>query len=260
MLTAITHKPSDKLNECNLTFLPKTEIDIELAVQQHKEYCEALEKLGVKVITLTENSSMPDSVFVEDTALVLDEVAIITYMGANSRKPESELIADTLSKFRKIARIAPPARIDGGDILRIGKKLFVGNSTRTNKKAVRALHKHASPFGFEIAKVKVSGCLHLKTGCTALDENTVLINPEWIDREAFRGFRQIEVPVNEPYAANVLRIGETLLIPENFKRTIEMVEERGHKVQTLDISEFQRAEAGLTCLSIIFEAKESSGS
>lgn len=258
MLTAITHQPSPNINQCNLTFLPKADIDFDEAARQHKEYCQALEKLGARVIVLNENASMPDSVFVEDTAVVLDEIAIMTEMGATSRKPESDLIAKTLKNFRKVDRIVKPARIDGGDVLRIGKKLFVGNSTRTNKKAVRALHKLVSPFGYEVSKVRVSDCLHLKSGCTALDEKTVLINSEWVDREAFKSFEQIEVPVSEPFAANVLRVGETIFVPSNFKRTIGLVEDLGHKVQPLDISEFQKAEAGPTCMSIILEVKESS--
>ena len=262
MLTAITHLPSKNINEGNLTFLPKTEIDIEKAFVQHELYCESLKRLGVNVITLNENLSMPDSVFVEDTALVLDEIAIMTSMGASSRKPESELIETTLRKYRKIERISPPARIDGGDILQIGKKIFVGNSSRTNKKAVRALHRLVSPFGYEVIKTKVSGCLHLKTGCMAIDENTIIINPEWIERESFQEYEQIEVPVSEPFAANLLKVKDTILIPSNFNRTAEIVEKLGYKVVLLDISEFQKAEAGLTCMSIIFNTDErkSSGS
>ncbi|NNE98545.1 MAG: dimethylargininase, partial [Pyrinomonadaceae bacterium] len=254
MITAITHRPSSKLTECNLTFLPKSQIDLKLALDQHKVYCQTLEDLGIKVITLTENSSMPDSVFVEDTALVLDEIAIITSMGASSRKPESALIENTLKEFRNTERISPPARIDGGDVLRLGKKLFVGNSTRTNKKAVRALHKLVSPYGYEVIRVKVSDCLHLKTGCSSLDDNTILINPDWINRDSFKEFKQIEVPVDEPFAGCVLRVGDTVLMHSGFKRTIKLVEKYGFNVRPIDISEFQKAEAGITCMSIIFEA------
>jgi len=256
MFTAITHKPSRSLNQGELTFLPRKKIDVAKACEQHAAYCEMLKKLGTDVITLDQNRALPDSVFVEDTALVLDKTAVLLPLGANSRKAESNLIEKNLAKFRTIVRIKPPARIDGGDILIIGKTLFVGNSTRTNKKGIRALHKIVTPLGFEIVKVKVGNCLHLKTACTALDEKTVLINPEWVDAVAFKKFKQIEVPIDEPFAANVMRVGKTICIHSGFKRTQGLIEQHGCKTKSIDISEFLKAEAGLTCMSLVFETSE----
>lgn len=256
MLTAITDKPSRHIRKCELTFLPRKKIDVDKAIEQHESYCEILKTLGVQVVTLDRNLSLPDSVFVEDTALVLEKIAIMLPMGAKARTPETKLIATNLEEFRQITKIKSPARIDGGDILRIGKKLFVGNSTRTNKKGIRALHKIVNPLGFEVIKVQLADCLHLKTACTALDEKTVVLNPDWVDAEAFKNYKQIEVPIDEPFAANILRIGETICMHPGFERAIGFVEGQGHKVMPIDISEFLKAEAGLTCMSLIFDAEE----
>ena len=256
MLTAITHKPSRHIRKCELTFLRRRKIDVDKAIEQHEAYCEVLRKHSINVITLNRNLSLPDSVFVEDTALVLDKIAIMLPMGAKARMAESKLIETNLEKFRSIVRIKAPARIDGGDILRISKKLFVGNSTRTNKKGIRALHKIVSPLGFEVIKVQLADCLHLKTACTALDEKTVLLNPEWVDAEAFKNYKQIETPISQPFAANILRLGKTILVHSGFKRTQELLEEKNYQVESIDISEFTKAEAGLTCMSLIFDAKE----
>jgi dimethylargininase len=254
MLTAIVRKPSRNLSKGELTFLSRKKLDFEKAAKQHQAYCDALKELGARVITLDAVNSLPDSVFVEDTALVLDEIAVIVSIGAKSRIREVGLMEATLSKFRSASRIKPPARIDGGDILRVGKKLFVGNSTRTNKKGIRALHKFVNPFGYEVIRLKIDGSLHLKTGCTALDDRTILINPDWVDATAFRNFEQIEVAKSEPFAANILRIGKTICLHSGFENTKKIVEDRGYKIKEIDISEFLKAEAGLTCMSLIFNA------
>ena len=254
MLTAITHKPSANLANCELTFIGKDKIDFSKAVKQHNAYCIKLQKLGAKVITLEKNSHLPDSVFVEDAAIVLPEIAIITSLGVESRRGEIMAISDELSKFRSLERIKLPATIEGGDVLQIGNKLFVGQSTRTNNGGIDALRKIASDYGYEVIGVEVTGCLHLTTGCTALEDSTVLINPDWLDSDAFDGFEQIKVPSDEPFAGNILRVKNTILIHEGFEKTRGIIENRGYKVETINISEFLKAEAALTCMSIIFEA------
>ena len=254
MLTALTHEPSANLANCELTFVKQEKISNFKAQKQHLAYCEKLRNLGVNVITLLENAHLPDSVFVEDTAIVLDEIAIITAMGAKSREQEIDLISNKLSEFRPLAQIDSPATIEGGDILKIGKKIFVGHSTRTNKSGIKALGKIVADYDYEVIEVKVTGCLHLKTACATLDDSTVLINSDWVDRNVFNEFEQIEVPTEEPFAANILRVGETICMHEGFEKTKRIVENRAYQVETIDISEFLKAEAGLTCMSIIFEA------
>lgn len=252
MPIAITHRPSPRLPDCELTYLPSRAIDFEKAGRQHRSYGDVFRRCGVEVIVLDDNPHLPDSVFVEDTALVLDEVAIITPLGVSSRQAESGAVAAALQPYRPIARIPPPARIEGGDVLRIGRDLYVGLSTRTNTEGVAALEALAAPHGYTVSGVTVAGCLHLKTGCTALDEGTVLINPAWIDPAPFRAFDQFRVPPEEPFAANILKIDDVLCLHSGFKKTRRMIEQRGYRVAATDISEFLKAEAGLTCMSLVF--------
>ncbi len=252
MLIAITHKPSPHLNNCELTHLQPQKIDINKASSQHKKYCQTLTDLGVKVITLDENLSMPDCAFIEDTAIVLDEIAVITPMGITSRQGETELVEKELAKFRPIAKIKSPAKIEGGDILKIGKKLYVGLSTRTNLKGINALEKIAKPFGYEIFPVKIYNSLHLKTACTALDNETILVNSEWIDTDCLGNFKKIRISKEEPFAANILRVENKICVHSEFNKTNKILEDSGYEMVRADISEFLKAEAGLTCLSLIF--------
>ena len=212
-----------------------------------------LSECSAEVITLDENISLPDSAFVEDTAIVLDEIAIITPMGVSSRQKETAFIEKELVKFRPVAKIEPPAKIEGGDVLQIGKNLYVGISSRTNVKGIETLNEIVKPFGYKVFVVKFRGSLHLKTACTALDDETILMNPEWIDSETFKQFKVIYVPKDEPFAANVLRIGDAICIHTGFTKTIEKLEKLGLKTKQANISEFLKAEAGLTCLSLIFK-------
>lgn len=256
MLCAITHVPSPQLQHCELTFLESEPISIEKAKEQHKNYCAMLKRCGVKVIVLDENSVLPDSVFVEDPIVVFDEVAVLTSMGVVSRRAESEYMKKVFSQYRTIERISLPAKIEGGDVLKIGKKIFVGESARTNQEGIQALKTIIKPFGYEVFSVKVTGCLHLKTGATALDEKTIFINSAWVDASDFEGFELIEVPSDEPFGANVLKIGDTLCMNEAFPKSIAVVKTLGYKVDSVNISEFVKAEAGLTCMSVPFSCED----
>lgn len=255
MIVAMTHVPSPLLQECELTFVESETIDIEKANVQHKKYCAMLERCGAKVIVLDENLACPDSVFVEDPIIVFDEVAVLTSMGVESRRAESASMEKVFSKYRHVVPIHLPAKIEGGDVLKVGKKIFVGESARTNREGIQALEAIINPFGYEVVSVQVTGCLHLKTGVTALDEKTVLINSDWVDADAFHGFTKVEVPENEPFGANVLKIGEILCMNEAFPESITLVKSLGYSVETVNISEFVKAEAGLTCMSVPFTCK-----
>lgn len=256
MLCAITHLPSPKLQECELTFLESEPISMEKANEQHKSYCAMLERCGANVIVLDENVACPDSVFVEDPIIVFDEVAVLTSMGVASRRAESEAMEKIFSQYRTIKSISLPAKIEGGDVLKIGKKIFVGESPRTNREGIAALEAIIAPLGYAVFLVKVTGCLHLKTGATALDEKTILINSRWVDAKGFEGFRLIDVPSEEPFGANVLKIGETLCMNEAFPKSIALVKSLGYTVDSTNISEFVKAEAGLTCMSVPFTCKD----
>jgi len=258
MLTAITRAVGTAMNGCELAYLPRIEIDIPKAAEQHRQYEACLRELGVSVISLAAEPELPDAIFVEDPAVVVDEIAVMTRMGAASRRKESESLATALSQFRPIRwlREGPgePATLEGGDVLRAGRTLFVGLSPRTNRTGIGQLAAELEPLGYAIRPVEVHGCLHLKSACTSLGDRTMLANRAWFDAEALDGFFQIlDVPADEPWGANVLTIGDTALVPACFPGTARMVERLGWKIRTLDISELMKAEAALTCSSIIFK-------
>jgi dimethylargininase len=258
MLRAFTRAVSTCIGDCELTFRDRETIDYEQAVRQHDEYCGLLRDHGIEVTKLNASDTLPDCCFVEDTAIIVDEVGIITSMGAASRRSETLLIEQELSRFREIKHIRLPAKLEGGDVVRLGKKVFVGLSSRTNAEGVEALKKILEPFGYHVIPVKVKGSLHLSTACSAINEETVLTNPRWIDQEAFKSVNVLTIPEDEPWAANTLRINGTLCVEAGVPRTIDLVSGLAKKVEVLNISEFRKAEGSLSCLSIIFRGEPGS--
>jgi dimethylargininase len=256
MLTAITRAVSPAIVNCELTFVARQPIDLSKARAQHRAYKQLLEKLGARVISLPAEPNLPDSMFVEDPAIVLDELAVILPLGTESRRPEAVSLAQALSKFRKIAYVTPPGSLEGGDVLRIDRKLFVGLSTRTNAEGVRQLTALLAPHSYEVISVPVTGCLHLKSAVTYLGRNTLLANRAWFDAAPFAGYDWIDVAPEEPHAANALGLGDTIIFPASFPLTRARLEGRGFSVTPLDISELQKAESGLTCSSLLFEAPD----
>jgi dimethylargininase len=238
--------------ECELTFVDRQPIDYGRAVDQHRRYAQALAALGLELLELPPDPELPDCCFVEDTAVVLDEVAVITRPGAVSRRPEVDAIARALMPFRPLRSIPPPATLDGGDVLRIGRRLFVAESRRTNAAGIRALTETVGPFGYEVVAVAVNGCLHLKSAVTAIGDDAVLVNSAWVALEPFAGMDVVRVPEGEPWAANVLRVDRSAILHEGFPRTAETLARRGLEVHPVDVSEFLKAEAGVTCKSIVF--------
>jgi dimethylargininase len=188
---AITRQVSPAINQCELTHLERQPIDLQRAQSQHHEYEEALRSSGVEVISLPPLPDLPDSVFVEDAAIVLDECAIITRPGADSRRPETEHIAQALSPYRKLFHILSPATVDGGDVLVVRKTMFVGISSRSNQAAIEQMRAILNPLGYEVRSVDVSGCLHLKSAVTQVGENQLLLNPAWVKKDDFPGMEFI---------------------------------------------------------------------
>ncbi len=252
MLIAITREVSRSIINCELTHLARTPIDVERARDQHDQYESALKHLGVAVLSLPEEPTLADSVFVEDTALVLDECAIILRPGAESRRPETESIAKILAPYRKLFHVEAPARVDGGDILRVGKRIYVGLSTRSDTNAIEQLQDFLQPYGYEVHAVMVTGCLHLKSAVTQVAENTLLINPAWVNKNNFDGMTFIEIDPSESYAANAVLIGETIIYPTSFPKTQKKLDEAGIKMVTVDADELAKAEGAVTCCSLIF--------
>ena len=249
---AITREVSSSIGECELTHVARAPIDVDKARAQHARYAECLARLGCDVIRLPEEPGMPDSLFVEDTAIVLDELAIITRPGAMSRRGESEAVETALRPFRETARIDPPATIDGGDVLVIGRRIFVGRSARTNDHAIEQVRQLVEPLGYRVRAVDVSGCLHLKSAAAGVSEGVILVNDVWIDPSVFEPLETIPIDPGEPHAANALRIGEVLIYPSTFPRTAERLEKRGIRLELVDLSELAKAEGAVTCCSLIF--------
>lgn len=251
MVLAITRQVSPRFAECELTHLERTPIDLNLARAQHHAYVNALQELGCRVIELPAEPDLPDSVFVEDTAFILPEGAVITRPGADSRKPETESIIQALSPHIGLVQIHKPAIIDGGDVLVLDKDIYVGLSTRSNREAIDQLNELLRKYGYRAQGVQTHGCLHLKSAVTRVDEKTLLINPGWVDARHFAAFNLIEVDSSESFAANCLPIGDAILFPLAFPKTRAKLEERGYKVVTIDVSELAKAEGALTCCSLI---------
>ena len=255
MLTAITRGVSPLLAECELTWLEREPIDMELARAQHRAYEQALREAGARVIALPALHGQPDCVFVEDPALVLDEVAVITSMGAATRRGERASLAEALATFRPVIHMREPGMLEGGDVMRVGRRLYAGLSHRTDSVGIADLAGLLQPFGYEVIGVPLRNCLHLKSGCTYVGDETVLINPEWVDPGGIGDYRVIEVAEGEAGAANALRVGETVLIPSAWPRTAEKLQAAGYRVRQLELSELLKAESGVTCSSLLFEAE-----
>ena len=250
-MLAITREVSRAIEHCELTYLDRNPIDVNRARAQHEQYCESLRGLGLDLISLPEEPDLPDSVFVEDTAIVLDEAAVLTNPGADSRKPEVDSVARALGPHRRLLRITSPATLDGGDVLTVGKQIFVGITLRSNAAAVEQLRALLNPFGYVIIGVPVKNCLHLKTGVTQVAEQTLLINPNMISKEFFPGNDFIEVDPSEPDAANALLINGTIIFPSAFPKTRERLLRLGQPIVPVDADELAKAEGGVTCCSLI---------
>jgi dimethylargininase len=253
MLTAITRKVSSALANCELSFIERKPINMEKARAQHQAYEELLGKLGARVISLPEEWELPDSMFVEDPAVVLDEVAVICPMGTESRRKEAASIAAALEKFRKLAYVKLPGALEGGDVLRVGRKVFVGFTARSNPEGIRQFSVILEHFGYEVTAVPVTGCLHLKSAVTYLGRNTLLANRSWFDWKRMEGFEWMDLDPGEPHAGNALVIGDSVIFPASFRKTQAIIKSRGFHILPMDISELQKAESGLTCSSLLFE-------
>jgi dimethylargininase len=251
-LTALTRAVSSSLTDCVLTHVPRTPIDLERARRQHHEYEQVLVRLGCRVQQLHEEPALPDAVFVEDVAVVLDEIGIMTHPGATTRRAEVESVAAALRHYRPLARLTGPGTLDGGDVLRIGATLYVGLGARTNAAGASQLADIVRDFGYAVCPVDVRGALHLKSAVTDVGEGLLLMNPAWLDIGPFAGFDRIDVAPGEPFAANALRIHDRVVYPAAFPRTRDRLVQRGVDVLEIDVSELAKAEGGLTCCSLLF--------
>ncbi len=249
---AMTRDVSPSLANCELSFVDRITIDSERAAAQHHAYRDALRALGCKLVALPMLPDMPDAVFVEDMAVVLDEVAIITRAGASSRRGESASVVEALAAYRTLHVIEAPGTIDGGDVVRIGRTLYVGQAARSNAEGIAQLRALLAPLKYRVEAVATHGCLHLKSAVTVVADGTLLVQPAWIDTGVFAEYRLIEIDPEEKHAANALRIGDSVVHPACFPRTRQRLQAAGITVVPVDISELQKAEGAVTCCSLVF--------
>jgi dimethylargininase len=247
-MIVITRDVSPAIARAELTHMERVPIDYQRAAEQHERYRDLLRELGCEVITIPADANHPDCVFIEDTAIVLDDVAVITRPGAESRRGEVEPVARELARHRPLVRVEAPATIDGGDVLVLGQRIFVGLSSRTNEPALAQL---ARLTGREVIGVNVSGALHLKTAITRVSDDTLLVNPEWVDTAPFTGWSFLEIDPAEPFAGNAVYLRDKVIYPAAFPRTLTRLTAHGLDVRTIDADELAKAEGGVTCCSLL---------
>jgi len=256
MLVALTRELSPSITRCQLTHLAREPIDVARAERQHQRYRHCLAELGCQVVTLPAEPELPDSVFVEDTAVVVDELAVLTRPGAESRRPETASVARVLAQYRRLAAIQPPGTLEGGDVLRLERRVLVGLSGRSNREGIDQLRALLEPHGYTVEPVSVGGCLHLKSAVTQVAPETVLLNPTWVDAAPFAGLLRIEVDPAEAHAANALLAGDGVIYPTAFPRTAERLERSHIPLTRVDVSELAKAEGAVTCCSLLLQAPD----
>jgi len=253
MTTAICRCISPRFNECEITHIERQQINLNKARIQHEEYVRTLAILGCTILELPEEENYPDSVFVEDTAIILPELAVLANPGAVSRSGETESIAKVLAQFRPIFELPPSARLDGGDVLVMGKQVYIGMSTRSNIESVTQLKNLLSPRDYQVTGIEMVGCLHLKSAVSRIDDDTLLINRQWVDGSQFNRFKLIDIATTEPHAANCLPIRGEIIYPSNYPKTRERLERLGFSIRAIELDEITKAEGGVTCCSLILD-------
>jgi dimethylargininase len=250
-LLALTRGVSEAFELCELTHLAREPIDLGRARAEHAGYCALLAELGCAVEEVASDPELPDCVFVEDTAVVVDEVAVMTRPGAASRRGELPVVEAALARHRPLGRVEAPGTLDGGDVLVAGRRVFVGLSARTNAAGIDQLRAHLAPYGYAVEGVPVRGCLHLKSAVTRAGAELLLLHRDWIDCGPLTGFELVDVDPAEPFAANALLVGDVVVLPDAFPRTRRRLEARGLTVAPVAVSEIAKAEGGVTCCSIL---------
>ncbi|MCP4107784.1 MAG: amidinotransferase [Desulfobacteraceae bacterium] len=224
----------------------------ELLVTQHEAYIQTLRHLGLDIVVLESQTDYPDAYFVEDTAVVTPDVAVITNPGAMSRKGEEETIEPVLARYRKTVRIRPPGTVDGGDVLMVGTHFFIGISERTNKEGASQLGAVLEEYGNTWTSVKIGEGLHLKSSINYVGRNTMLVTGEFADIDEIRGYDKIITEKSEEYAANTLLVNDTLIMPRGFPGVKRKLDTLGLEIIELDASEIRKMDGGLTCMSLRF--------
>jgi dimethylargininase len=248
---AFIREVSAELARCELSLIERVPIDAARAHRQHQRYALELGSLGCELEWLPPLAAHADGVFVEDTAVLVPELAVITRPGVASRRGEVDSVAASLIRHLPVARLSEPATLEGGDVLRIGHSLYVGICGRSNAAGVAQLGGALAPFGYTVRAVPLTGCLHLKSACTFIPPEVLLVNPKWVDPHLFAATAALAVDPEEPYAANTLTVGGVTLVSSAYPRTQQRLEDKGLATRALEVDELHKAEAALTCMSLI---------
>jgi dimethylargininase len=227
-------------------------IDVALAQQQHHRYCDALESLGLSLIRVEPDDRYPDCCFVEDPAVVVGDRAFLLHMGAPTRVGEVDGLRAVLGKYKRVVSMDPPAALDGGDVLWAGDRFFVGLSGRSNRAGFEAFQRVADEAGYEAIPVPLQNVLHLKSACTYIGNDHLVVAPGCFDESIFHNFRRISVSKEDEYSANCLGVNDTVLVSGGYPRTRSAIEAAGFKTIEMHMSEFYKGGGSLTCLSVIF--------
>ena len=253
MLTAMTREINAAMGSCELTFLLRDKIDMDPAKQQHQQYQSVLSSLGCEIVIVSTESNLADSVFIEDTAVVLDEIAVLCRPATALRGQEVAGVKDVLQQYRTLASIQSPGTLEGGDLLRVGNIIYAGLSTRSNQSGIEQLRYIVADYGFSVESVETKKCLHLKSAVSEVAPGVLLINSDWISRSVFKNYELIDVDKEEAHAANALLVDQKVIYPSSFPRTLEKLVNAGLDVTQVNVSELQKAEGAVTCCSLIFK-------
>ncbi len=245
---ALVREPSNSFPSCISSHPLHHSVSVKQAKLQHQKYCEVLTELGLEVFKLPPDDRFPDSCFVEDTAIIHKDRVLISRLGARSRRGEEHEIREYLDKYLKVKEAAAPATIEGGDVIHLPQYLISGISQRTNKEGVMQL---ADWLQLEVKPILDKSIIHLKSHVTFLERNTVIVNDSISNHPVFRSFAKIVVPTDEEYAANTLTINGVVLIPDGYPKTAQKLMNAGFEIIQLEMSEFQKCEGALTCLSLL---------
>jgi dimethylargininase len=248
---ALTREVPASIAHCELTHLAREPIDVARARSEHGAYERVLASRGFTVRRLPSLADHPDSVFVEDTAVILDDVAVLARPGAASRRAEVDSVRDALGKLRRLFAIEPPGTLDGGDVLVLDRDIVIGLSARTNAAGAARFETLVTPLGYRVHTVAVTRCLHLKSAITRAGARTLVLDPAWIEPPRLPGWDVVAIDPGEPFAANVLWLGDVTVCAAAFPRTADRLRERGLVVETVPAYELARAEGGVTCCSLL---------
>lgn len=249
MTHAIVREPSRSFGRCLSSHPLSHTISVEKAKNQHRQYCQILSDLGIDLIQLDPDDRFPDSCFVEDTAIIHQNKALISRMGIQSRRGEEQSILEILTEYLSVKQTPSPATIEGGDVIHFSDFLISGLSQRTNLKGIHSIQEWLE---IDVKTVSAPEITHLKSYVTYLDHNTVIMNTRFVNHPIFLDFDKIVVIDHESYAANTLTINGAVLVPKNHSTVVKQLKNHGYDVVTINMSEFEKCEGALTCLSLLF--------